>query len=99
MTTTVLRWTSILLSLRARIRRGTRTARAGAVTSATKVVEESAFMHAGTESGLAMHWTSTGICGVRSGLARVVHSDVAHFMAAEETWKCVSKGCIRGRKI
>lgn len=65
--------------------RGTRTARAGAVTSATKVVDESALMQAGTASGSDMHLTSTGIWGAKSGLASVVHRDVAHLIAAVET--------------
>jgi hypothetical protein len=68
------------------MRRGTRTARAGAVTSATNVVDERALMQAGTVSGLAMHFTSTGMWGVRSGLASVAHRDVAHFTAATETY-------------
>ena len=80
------RWTSILLSLRARIISGTRTARAGAVTSATNVVDERALIQAGTESGLAMHFTRTGMWGATSGLASVVHRDMAHLIAAEETW-------------
>lgn len=85
MTTTVLRWTSILRSFRARIRSGTSTARAGAVTSATKVVDDSALMQAGTESGLDIHLTRAGMWGARSALASVVQRDVAHLIAAEET--------------
>lgn len=69
---------------------GTRTARAGAVTSATNVVFERALMQAATESGSDIHLTSTGIWGIRSGFARVVQSAVAHFMAAEETWTGIS---------
>lgn len=49
------------------------------------MVDESALIQAGTESGLAMHFTRTGMWGATSGLARVVHREVAHFMAAEET--------------
>jgi hypothetical protein len=43
-------------------------------------------MHAGTDSGLAMHFTSTGMWGARSGFARVVHKDVADFIAAVATY-------------
>jgi hypothetical protein len=68
------------------MRSGTRTARAGAVTSATNVVDERDLMQAGTASGLDMHLTSAGMWGTRSGLARVVHRDVAHFTAAVETF-------------
>jgi hypothetical protein len=89
MTTTVRRCTSMLLSLSARMRRGTRTARAGDLTSATKVVDERDLMQAGTESGFDMHFTRAGIWGTRSGLARVVQRDVAHFMAAFETCQTV----------
>lgn len=60
MTTTVRRCTSMLRSFSARISNGTRTARAGAVTSATKVVDDSALIHAGTVSGLDMHLTNAG---------------------------------------
>jgi len=84
-TTTVLLCTSILLSFKARIIKGTKTARAGAVTSATKVVDERALMQAGTDSGLAMHLTRTGIWGTKSGLARVVQRDLAVLTAADET--------------
>ena len=75
----------MLLSFRARSIKGTRTARAGAVTSATKVVLDKALMHAGTESGFAMHFTRTGIWGTRSGLASVAQREVAHLIAADET--------------
>lgn len=85
-TTTVLRCTSILRSFNARMRRGTSTARAGDVTSATKVVDESALIQAGTESESDIHLTRTGIWGARSGLATVVQRDVAHLTAAEETY-------------
>lgn len=60
-TTTVRRWTSILLSLSARTRSGTSTAKAGDVTSATKVVDDNALMQAATESGSDMHLTRTGM--------------------------------------
>jgi hypothetical protein len=89
MTTTVLRCTSMLLSLSARMRRGTRTARAGDLTSATNVVDDRDLMHAGTESGFDMHFTRAGMWGTRSGLARVVQRDVAHFIAAVETYVTV----------
>jgi len=85
MTTTVRRWTSILRSLRARSRRGTKTARAGALTSATKVVLESDLMHAGTDSGFAMHLTRVGIWGMISAFSNVVHKVVAHLVAADDT--------------
>lgn len=68
--------------------RGTRTASAGAVTSATKVVLDKALIHAGTESGFDIHLTRTGICGTRSGLARVVQREVAHLIAADDTCEC-----------
>lgn len=84
-TTTVRRCTSILRSFSARISNGTRTARAGAVTSATKVVEDSALIHAETVSGLDMHLTSAGTWGTRSGFASVLQSDVAHLTAAVAT--------------
>lgn len=86
MTTTVRRWTSMLRSLRARSKRGTRTARAGALTSATKVVFESDLMHAGTESGFAIHLTRVGIWGIISAFSKVVHSVVAHLLAAVDTY-------------
>ena len=84
-TTTVRRCTSILRSLRARRRSGTRTASAGALTSATNVVDDNDLMHAGTESGFDMHFTSAGICAVRSAFSNVVHNAVAHLIAAEDT--------------
>ena len=85
MTTTVRRWTSMLRSLRARSRRGTRTAKAGALTSATKVEFESDLMHAGTDSGFAMHLTRVGIWGIISAFSNVVHRVVAHLVAADDT--------------
>lgn len=75
----------MLRSFRARSSNGTRTANAGAVTSATKVVDDRAFMQAGTASGSDMHFTRTGIWGARSGFASVVHKEVAHLTAAEAT--------------
>ena len=42
-------------------------------------------MHAGTESEFAIHLTKTGMCGMISGLARVVQRLVAHLIAADET--------------
>ena len=86
MTTTVRRWTSMLRSLRARSRRGTKTAKAGALTSATKVVLDSDLMHAGTDSGFAMHLTSVGICGIISAFSNVAHRVVAHLIAADDTY-------------
>ena len=70
--------------------RGTKTAKAGDVTSATNVVEESDLIQAGTESGLDIHLTSAGICGARSALASVVQRDVAHFTEAVETCQTIS---------
>ena len=67
------------------MRSGTTTAKAGAVTSATNVVDESAFMQAGTDDGFDMHSTRTGIWGVKSGLGTAEHSAVAHFLAALDT--------------
>lgn len=87
MTTTVRRWTSIDRSFSARMRRGTSTAKAGAVTSATNVVDDKDLIHAGTESGFAIHLTRDGICGAKSGFARVPHNSVAHLMAAEDTYR------------
>lgn len=84
-TTTVRLWTSMLRSFSARISIGTRTASAGALTSATNVVEERALMHSGTWPGLDMHFTKRGIWGIRSGLSSVVHNWVAHFVAAVDT--------------
>lgn len=55
------------------------------MTSTTKVVLDKALIHAGTESGFDIHLTRTGICGVRSGLARVVQRAVAHLIAADDT--------------
>ena len=72
------------------MRSGTRTASAGAVTSATKVVFERALIHAGTESGFAIHFTRVEICALKSGLARVVHNEFAHLTAADETSALVS---------
>src|ERR1700730_16261465 len=86
MTTTARLCTSILRSFKARVRGGTRTARAGAVTSATKVVLDRDLMQSGTEVGSDMHLTSIGMCGAKSALARVVHSVVAHLTAAELTF-------------
>ena len=65
--------------------RGTRTARAGEVTSATKVLLESDLIQAGTEVGSDMHLTREGMWCARSAFARVVHSAVAHLIAADET--------------
>lgn len=87
MTTTVRRWTSMLRSLRPRIRRGTRTAKAGPLTSATKVVLESDLMQAGTDSELAMHLTRVGIWGIISAFSNVVHKVVAHLLAADDTYR------------
>ena len=94
MTTTVRRWTSMLLSFSARRSSGTRTARAGAVTSATNVVFESDLMTAGTESGLAIHLTRAGMCGARSSFARVVQRAFAHLFAAVETYQMCVSTCI-----
>ena len=85
MTTTVRRWTSMLRSLRARSKRGTKTAKAGALTSATKVVLDSDLMHAGTDSGFAMHLTRVGIWGIISAFSNVAHRVVAHLIAADDT--------------
>ena len=75
----------MLRSLRARSKRGTRTARAGALTSATKVVFESDLIHAGTASGFAIHLTRVGIWGIMSPFSKVVHRVVAHLLAAVDT--------------
>lgn len=75
----------MLRSLRARTKSGTRTAKAGDLTSATKVVDDSDLMQAGTLSGLDMHLTKAGIWAVRSAFSKVVHRVVAHLMAAEDT--------------
>lgn len=79
-----------LLSAKARIKSGTSTASAGALTSATNVVLLMDLIQAGTESGFCMHLTREGMCEVKSGLARVLHRAVAHFTAAVATYKNVS---------
>ena len=61
------------------------TAKAGALTSATKVEFDSDFMHAGTDSGFAMHLTSVGIWGMISAFSNVAHRVVAHLIAADDT--------------
>lgn len=85
MTTTVRRWTSMLRSFSPRSRRGTRTAKAGALTSATKVVLDNDLIHVGTESGFAMHLTRVGMWGIISAFSNVAHNVVAHLIAADDT--------------
>ncbi len=68
------------------MRRGTRTASVGAVTSATKVVEESSLMVPGTAAGDAIAETRREMCFKTSGFGRVLQRVVAALMAAEETW-------------
>jgi hypothetical protein len=63
-----------------------KTARAVAVTSTTEVTLKRDLMQSGTEVGTDMHFTSIGMCGAKSALARVEHSAVAHFTAAVETF-------------
>jgi hypothetical protein len=48
-------------------------------------------MHAGTDSGFAMHLTRVGMWGMISAFSNVVHSVVAHLVAADDTyWKLES---------
>jgi hypothetical protein len=58
----VIRCVSVERSFSARVRRGTRTARVGALTSATKVVEERPLMVPGTAAGEAMADTRREMC-------------------------------------
>lgn len=85
MTMHVILVVSVLRSLRARMRRGTMTARTGAVTSATKVVDERALMVEGTAVGEAMASTSLSTCGLRSGLYMVPVRVMAALRAAVAT--------------
>jgi len=68
------------------------TAKAGALTSATKVELDSDFMHAGTDSGFAMHLTRVGIWGIISAFSNVAHRVVAHLMAADDTYHKLGLG-------
>lgn len=68
------------------------TAKAGALTSATKVEFDSDFMHAGTDSGFAMHLTRVGIWGMISAFSNVPHRVVAHLIAADETYHKLGSG-------
>ena len=62
------------------------TAKAGALTSATKVEFDSDLMHAGTDSGFAIHLTRVGIWGIISAFSNVAHRVVAHLIAADDTY-------------
>jgi len=68
------------------------TAKAGALTSATKVEFDSDLMHAGTDSGFAIHLTSVGIWGMISAFSNVAHRVVAHLIAAEDTYHKLELG-------
>lgn len=56
------------------------------MTSATKVVFDNDLMHAGTDSGFAMHLTRVGIWGIISAFSNVAHMFVAHLIAADDTY-------------
>jgi hypothetical protein len=69
------------------VRRGTRTARVGALTSATKVVDERTLIVLGTALGEAMAETRTGTCLMTSALGKIPQRVVAALTAAAETYE------------